>query len=56
MDALKKQFLESFMLGTLFIELPLHLLCFGSSQRRGIRHGENIVKVNHIADILFDRF
>ena len=44
------------MLGTLFIELSLHLLRFGSPQRCGIRHGENIVKVNHIADILLDRF
>lgn len=43
------------MLGTLFIKLPLHFLRFGSPQRCGICHGENIVKVNHIADILLNR-
>ena len=43
------------MLRAFLVELPLHLLGFCGSQGGGIRHGKNIVQINHVPDILLYR-
>ena len=43
------------MLRAFLVELPLHLLGFCGSQWSSIRHGKNIVQINHVPDILLYR-
>ena len=50
-----EQLLEPLMLRAFLVELPLHLLGFCGSQGGGIRHGKNIVQINHVPDILLYR-
>ena len=51
-----EQLLKPLIFGALLVKLPLHLLSFCGSERRGICHGKNIVQVYYVPDILPERF